>query len=233
MQTIGILGGMAPESTLEYYRQIIDASHDRGWVKRYPRTVIHSLNFEEFYEPLSNGEDGVVLGVLLDGIESLANAGADFAILASNTPHQFFDQLTEESPIPLVSIVTATAAAATAEGYERVGVLGTLFTMNGQFYPEGFDAHGLDVVTPPADEKEWTHRKIFGELTNGRHTAETKQGLIDIIRAMAERSDIDAVALACTELPLILDPDELPVPALNTTALHARYAFDKATDDDG
>lgn len=230
MQTIGILGGMAPESTLEYYRQIIQHSHKRGWEKRYPQTIINSLNFEDFYHPLSNGEDQVVLEVLLNGINSLADAGADFAILASNTPHKYFHELEGESPIPLVSIVTATAAEAVAEGYKRVGVLGTLFTMNGRFYPEGFDAYELEMVTPDVGDQEWTDKKIFEELTRGHHSPETKENLINIINKMVEEHDIDAIALACTELPLILDADDVPVPTLNTTALHAHYAFEKAVD---
>lgn len=228
MQTIGILGGMAPESTVEYYRQIIEASHEHGWEKRYPRTIIHSLNFETFYEPLSAGEDEQVLEVLAGGLDSLAAAGADFALLASNTPHKYYEDLREESPLPILSIVDATAEAAVDRGFERIGVLGTLHTTEGDFYPAGFAAHDLEVCTPAEDAREWTHEKIFGELTNGVQTAETKAGLIDIVETMAKEQDIDAVALACTELPLILGESDLPVPILNTTSLHARYAFQEA-----
>lgn len=228
MQTIGILGGMAPESTLEYYRQLIEASHDEGWEKRYPRTIIHSLNFEEFYEPLSNGNDEAVLEVLGAGLESLANAGADFALLASNTPHKYYTELEAESPLPLVSIVSATAEAAVEKGYTRVGILGTMYTTNGDFYPDGFASHDLEAITPSSEQKEWLNEIVFDELTNGVHKSETKQGLVEIVEEMVEKYDIDAVALACTELPLILDADDLPVPVLDTTALHARSAFDKA-----
>jgi aspartate racemase len=228
MQTIGILGGMAPESTVEYYRQIIQASHEHGWEKRYPRTIILSQNFEEFYDPLSAGDDEQVLEVLSAGLESLAAAGADFVLLASNTPHKFYKDLLEDSPLPILSIVDATAEAAVERGFERVGVLGTLHTTNGDFYPEGFAAHDLEVCTPDQEDKEWTHEKIFGELTSGVHTAETKADLVEIVEKMVEEQGIDAVALACTELPLILDESDLPVPILNTTSLHARYAFDEA-----
>ena len=228
MQTIGILGGMAPESTVEYYREIIRASHDEGWEKRYPRTIIYSLNFEEFFDPLSNGEDDRVLAVLSDGIESLDAAGADFALLASNTPHKYFQALATDAPIPLRSIVNATAEAAVQSGYEDVGLLGTLFTTDGTFYPTGFEEYGLTVHTPTQSDKEWMHEKIFAELTNGVHTAETKAGLVEMVETMVEEADIDAVALACTELPLILEESDLPVPILNTTALHARDAFEAA-----
>lgn len=228
MKTIGILGGMAPESTVEYYRQIIKASHDEGWDKRYPRTIIHSLNFEEFFEPLSEGKDERVLSVLSEGIRSLDAAGADFALLASNTPHKYFEPLAAESPIPLRSIVTATAKAAVEEGFEDIGLLGTLHTTNGSFYPAGFNDYGLSVHTPSTADKGWMHDKIFAELTNGVHRQETKTGLVEIVETMVETEAIDAVALACTELPLILEESDLPVPILNTTSLHARDAFEEA-----
>jgi len=231
MQRIGILGGMAPESTVEYYRTIIEASHEQGWEKRYPQTYINSLNFEEFYDPISNGEDERVLEVLSGGVEDLARAGADFALLASNTPHKYFEDVEAEASIPMLSIVDATGDAAVDRGFERVGLLGTLFTMEGEFYPTGFEERDLDLATPTADEREWVHEKIFSELTNGQFTDETKAGLIEAVEGMQERDDIDAVALACTDLPLILDESDLDVPILNTTDLHARAAFDRAIEE--
>jgi len=232
MQTIGILGGMAPESTVEYYRTIIEASHDKGWDKRYPQTIINSLNFEDFYRPLSAGDDDRVLEVLTGGIDALERAGADFALLASNTPHAFAPEVEAATALPLLSIVDATGEAAVERGFERIGLLGTRFTMDGDFYPRGFDEHDLDVVTPPAAEKQWIHDVIFEELTNGVFTAETKVELVRIVESLQETADVDAVALACTELPLILDDDDLPVPSLNTTALHANAAFDRAVEAD-
>jgi aspartate racemase len=229
MERIGILGGMAPESTVEYYRIIIEASHERGWQKRYPQTYINSLNFEEFYDPISNGDDERVLEVLGGGVEDLARAGADFALLASNTPHKYFEEVEADASIPMLSIVDATGDAALDRGLDRVGLLGTLFTMEGEFYPKGFEERGLELATPTASEREWVHEKIFSELTNGKFTDETKAGLIEAVEGMQERDDIDAVALACTELPLILDESDLDVPILNTTELHARAAFDRAT----
>ena len=231
MQRIGILGGMAPESTVEYYRTIIEASHEQGWEKRYPQTYINSLNFEEFYDPISNGEDERVLEVLSGGVEDLARAGADFALLASNTPHKYFEEVEADASIPMLSIVDATGDAALDRGLDRVGLLGTLFTMEGEFYPKGFEERDLDLATPTADEREWVHEKIFSELTNGQFTDETKAGLIEAVEGMQARDDIDAVALACTELPLILDESDLDVPILNTTELHARAAFDRAIEE--
>ncbi|MFT4890003.1 MAG: aspartate racemase [Halobacteriales archaeon] len=229
MQGIGILGGMAPESTVEYYRTIIEASHDRGWEKRYPQTYVNSLNFEAFYDPISNGEDARVLEVLSGGVEDLARAGADFALFASNTPHRYFEDVAAEASIPMLSIVDATGDAAVDRGFERVGLLGTLFTMEGEFYPSGFAERDLEIATPTASEREWVHEKIFSELTSGQFTDETKAGLIEAVEGMQARDDIDAVALACTELPLIIDESDVDVPILNTTELHARAAFDRAT----
>lgn len=123
--------------------------------------------------------------------------------------------------------MNATAAAAVDNGYEDIGLLGTLHTTNGSFYPSGFEDIGLTVHTPTQSEKEWMHQKIFAELTNGVHTSETKAGLVEIVETMVEDEDIDAVALACTELPLILEDGDLSVPILNTTSLHARAAFEE------
>lgn len=228
MKTIGILGGMAPESTVEYYRQIIQASHEEGWEKRYPPTIIHSLNFEAFYEPLANDDEEAVMEVLSSGIESLARAGADFGLLASNTPHKFYDPLDAKAPIPLLSIVTATARSAVDRGFDRIGILGTAHTTTGSFYPNGFKPYDLEVYTPSEADRKWTHEKIFEELTNGVHKPETKHGLVDVVERMVAEHDIDAIALACTELPLVLEEEDLPVPLLDTTSLHARYAFDHA-----
>ena len=230
MEEIGILGGMAPESTLEYYRILIEASHDRGWEKRYPQTHINSLNFETFYDPLSKGEDEQVLEVLTNGIESLERAGADFALLASNTPHRYFEEVDANTSIPLLSIVDATAEAALDRGFERIGLLGTSFTMEGEFYPAGFDEAGLELVVPQPSDREWVNEKIFGELTTGVFSDETKAGLLDVVDWMQETGDIDAVALACTELPLIIEESDVDVPVLNTTALHALAAFERATE---
>ncbi len=228
MKTIGILGGMAPESTLEYYRILIESSHEQGWEKRYPRTVITSLDFSEFYTPLSAGEDDRVLEVLTDGIESIERAGADFGLLASNTPHRYFEELVAATSLPLLSIVDATAAEAVEQGFERIGVLGTRVTMDGDFYPDGFADRGLEVITPPEGEKQWIDDLIFDELTNGVFTDRARAELVRIVESLRESGDIEAVALACTELPLILDESDLPVPSLNTTAIHAQAAFDRA-----
>lgn len=228
MQEIGILGGMAPESTLEYYRILVEASHDRAWEKRYPHTHINSLNFETFYDPLSKGDDERVAEVLTSGIQSLERAGADFGLLASNTPHRYFDDVDANTSIPLLSIVDATAEAAIERSYERIGLLGTSFTMEGDFYPSGFEDAGLDLIVPSESDRDWINEIIFDELTRGEFYDETKAGLLDVIEWMEENGGIDAVALACTELPLIIDESNVDVPVLNTTELHATAAFQRA-----
>ncbi|AKH98163.1 aspartate/glutamate racemase family protein [Halanaeroarchaeum sulfurireducens] len=232
MERIGILGGMAPESTLEYYRIIVEESHERGWGKRYPQTFINSLNFETFYEPLSAGNDERVVEVLTDGVQSLARAGADFALMASNTPHRYFQAVDAATSIPLVNIVDVTADAAVKRDVQRVGLLGTAFTMEGEFYPAGFRERGLEVVTPSPADREWIDETIFEELTDGVFTDEIEAGLRDIIEKLATEEGVDAVALACTELPLVVDDADVPVPTLNTTRLHAEAAFERAATGD-
>lgn len=231
MKKIGILGGMAPESTAEYYRILISLTKERGWGKRYPVIIVYSLNFEKFYKLLSNGKNAEVVSLLSDGINSLEKAGADFALMASNTPHMFFDEVEKNSSIPLLSIVEATAKEAKNGNYKKIGLLGTNFTMEGEFYEDVFKERDIELVVPPKDERDFIDRVIFSELTSGKYQEKTKNRLIRITEKMIRKKEIEAAALACTELPLILNRNDLEIPVLNTTKIHAKAALEYAMED--
>lgn len=228
MKTIGILGGMAPESTAEYYRIMISLTKEMDWEKKYPEMVIYSLDFERFYDNLSSGNNSEVISILSNGIDALERAGADFALMASNTPHAFFEEVEEKSPIPLVSIVEVTAEEAEKRGFEKVGLLGTTITTEGGFYERGFDERGISLVTPGEREREFVNDKIFGELVDGVFSEETKEKFIQIIERMKEDEGIEAVVLGCTELPLLIEQIDLSLPILNTTEIHALAALNRA-----
>jgi len=164
-------------------------------------------------------------GYLLEGIDKLARAGADFGLISANTPHIVFEDVAPRSPIPLISIVEATCAAAKGLKLKRLALLGTRYTMQASFYPKVFSREGIELFVPERDDQDYIHDKYMNELVPGKFLAETRAGLLDIVDRMKARSDIDGIILAGTELPLILrDPDHNGIPFLNTTKIHVEAA---------
>ena len=219
MTTVGIVGGLGPESTIDYYRRILE-----GWKREDPSTspsiVIDSLDVQRALHLVEHDRPAFV-EYLSASLRRLAGAGADFAAIAANTPHVVFDDLTARSPIPLLSIVEATAEEAQRRGLKRVAILGTRFTMEGSFYPETCARYGIAVVAPQNKEGEWIHQRYVGEMLKGEFRDETRQGVISIITRLRDEEKIDGVILAGTELTLLLSaPVIAGIPALDTTELH-------------
>jgi aspartate racemase len=164
-----------------------------------------------------------VTAYLLEAIEKLARAGADFAVLASNTPHLVFDELRERSALPLISIVEAACAEAETLGLERVGLFGTRFTMQGHFYPDVFSRAGIALVVPDEAEQNYIHTRYMDELVNGIFLPETKERLLEIVDQLKERSRVQGIILGGTELPLILrDAEHNGILFLDTTRIHVK-----------
>jgi len=227
MKKIGILGGMAPESTVEYYRIITTLCRQRGMGHRYPVIIVYSLNFQDFISLVESGNWPGVINLICEAIDSLSNAGADFAVMASNTPHIVFDEVAAKSPIPLLSIVEETGKMARESGFTRVGLFGTKFTMQADFYSNILSTkYGISVVTPEKADQDYIHCKIMAELTNSCVVEETRQELSKIARMMADKESIEALILGCTELPLILSQEAVGIPVLDTTRIHAEAALD-------
>ena len=221
MKTVGIIGGIGPESTIEYYRFIIDGYRKRKTDGSYPSIVINSIDLNKLIGWMNAGELDAVADYLSVEIEKLARAGADFAVLASNTPHIVFDRIRERSPLPLISIVEATRDQALALGLQRPGLFGTRFTMQAQFYPEVFKRAGLPIVLPNESEQTFIHEKYMGELLNNLFLPETRERLFAIADRMKEDDGIDGLILGGTELPLILrDEERGAIPFLDTTRIH-------------
>lgn len=219
MKQIGIIGGLGPESTVDYYKSIIGAFRTEGSLAS-PEIIIYSVNIEEVLALVSGQEWSSLIYLLVSKIKALHRAGADFAIISANTPHIVFDEVQAKSPIPLLSIVTATRNKATELGLKKVGLLGTKFTMQTNFFSPPFSAEGISVVVPSADDQDYIHDKLMTEIEHGIFTDETRDGLLAIIERMIAVEKIDGVILGCTELPLILDKSEYGIPFLNTTAIH-------------
>ena len=232
MKTLGIVGGIAPESTIDYYRRIIALYRERTRDGSYPPIVITSIDMKRMLDLIDAGKLPEVTEYLLIEILRLAKAGADVGMLASNTPHLVFDDLRKRSPIPLVSIVEAACDATRSLGIGRVGLFGTRFTMQARFYPEVFAKHGIAVVVPNAVEQEDIHDRYMSELVQGVYRAETRGRLLEIVDRLKERENIEGLILGGTELPLLFrDEPETEIPLLNTTELHAQRAIDAVFDD--
>lgn len=232
MKTLGIIGGIAPESTIEYYSFIIESYRKQEPEGNYPSLIINSINLKPMIELITANRLAEIADILTVEIEKLARAGADFALMASNTPHIVFDEVERRSPIPLLSIVQATCNAAKALGLKKVGLFGTRFTMQGKFYPDTFARQGITLVTPEPEDQNFIHTKYMGELINGVFLDETRQALLSILERFKQATGIEGLILGGTELPIILrEAAQSDFPFLDTTKIHVAAAVARMLDD--
>ena len=225
MKTLGIIGGLGPQSTIDYYGRIIALYRARTGDGRYPQFIINSINMKKGLDFMDANNLAGMAEYLLEEIGKLAQAGTTFGLISANTPHIVFDEVASKSPIPLISIVEATCAAAKARKLKRLALLGTRYTMQATFYPKVFSREDIELLVPNANDQDYIHDKYMNELVPGRFLPETRAGLLAIIDRMKARSGIDGVILAGTELPLILrDPEHNGIPFLDTTKIHCEAA---------
>ena len=223
MKTLGIIGGIGPESTIDYYRQIISAYRKQKADGSAPAIIINSVDLHKLLDWMAAGEGARVAQYLVAAIEKLAAAGADFGVVAANTFHAVFDEVERGSPIPLISIVVAALDAARELRLKKVGLFGTRFTMQGKFYSDVFSKAGIALVAPKADEQDYIHEKYMSELVKGLFLPQTRESLLGIVNRMKGEERIEGLILGGTELPLILrDGDCSGIPFLDTTQLHVK-----------
>lgn len=228
MKTVGILGGIGPESTIEYYRFIVAAYRERQQDGSYPSIVINSVDLDRLVRWINANEMEPFADYLVKGIERLQRCDVDFAVMAANTAHIVFDEIRERTSLPLISIVECARDAALKLGLKRVGLFGTGFTMKAPFYPNVFAPAGLTIVTPNEEEQAYIHEKYFGELLKNTFLPETRARLLEIVDQMKEREAIEALILAGTELPLIMRaPEHNGVPFLDTTVIHVESIVER------
>jgi aspartate racemase len=223
MKTVGIIGGIAPESTVDYYRLIIAKYREQIPDGNYPPLLINSINMTKMLGFIGAKQNIEVIEYLSGEVRKLASAGATFAVLASNTPHIVFDEIQKQSPIPMISIVETACDEAAGLGLKKVGLFGTKFTMQGGFYNSVFARKGMDVVLPDPDDQSFIHQKYMGELVNGIFRPETKERLLAIAGKLAQSHGMEGLILGGTELPLILkEPSHNGIPILDTTRIHVK-----------
>lgn len=221
---IGIIGGISHESTIKYYEYILKKYYAKKKNYHYPEMVIFSLDLKKLmdFEDMKD-IDGYV-HYLREGIKALEKAGAEFIVIAANSPHSVFEIVEKMASVPMISIVEVAAREAKKWDMKKLLLTGIKYTMQSSFYQDVFNKHGMEVITPSEIEQDEINKIVFNELVLGIFKQETKVKLIK----MVNNYKVDGVILGCTELPLIFDQEDTDVKLLNTLVLHARAALDFA-----
>lgn len=222
MKKIGIIGGIGPQSTIDYYLSLISLYQKRFETDHYPEIVIDSIDMTKMIGHGQSGDFAAMIDLLVNAARNLHRAGADFGVIASNTPHVVFDEVASASPIPLISIVEATCAFIEQLSMKKVGLFGTYFTMQNDFYKKVIDKYNIQLFVPTNDEQLFIHDRIFHELEFGVISQDTKDEYKKIIERMKKDHAIEGLILGCTELPLMFR-DEFEIDGirlLNTTKIH-------------
>ena len=228
MRVAGIIGGLGPESTIDYYRSIIAGYRARKADVGYPHIVINSLDVDKGIALLNAGRLEELADYLTAGVELLVRAGADFGLIAANTPHLVFHEVQRRTALPLISIVRATCDRAKFLGLKKLGIFGTGFTMRADFYPEEFQHAGIALVRPTELEMGFIHEKYLGELLKNRLLRETRTEIVKTAQRMKTEEGVEALVLAGTELPLLLrESPPAGLPVLDTTVIHVEAIGDE------
>jgi aspartate racemase len=225
MKILGIIGGLGPESTIDYYGRIITLYRQRTGDGSYPQFIINSVNLKKGLDFMDANNLPGMADYLVEEIGKLILAGATFGLISANTPHIVFDDVASRSSIPLISIVEATCIAAKGKKLKRLALFGTRYTMQATFYPKVFSREGIELLLPGPEDQTYIHDKYLNELVSGKFLPATRAGLLAIVDRLKIGSDIDGVILAGTELPLILrDSEHNGIPLLDTTEIHCEAA---------
>lgn len=227
MKTIGLIGGMSWESSIPYYRLINEGVRERLGGLHSARLVLYSVDFHEIERLQQSGDWAQAGGILVDAAKALEAAGAEFLVLCTNTMHKLAGALEAAVSIPLLHIADATATDIRAAGLTRIGLLGTRYTMEQDFYVGRLQAQALEVLVPEPDEREIVHRVIYEELCQGRIDTDSRAQFRAIIASLIRRG-AQAVILGCTEIGLLVDSTDSRVPLFDTTRIHALAAVEWA-----
>ncbi len=228
MRTIGILGGMSWESSALYYTIINEAVNARLGGQHNARSVMVTVDFDEIEKLQHQGRWDEAADILRASSEALERAGADMIVIATNTMHKLLPQIQEGITIPFLHIAQATADEIKAQGIERIGLLGTRFTMEEDFYRQILIDNGIEVVIPNKEERDLIHGVIYNELCLGTVRDASKNAYLEIIARMEDDEKIEGVILGCTEIGMLISQDDLALPVFDTTRIHALAAVEKA-----
>jgi aspartate racemase len=221
---IGMLGGMSPESTVVYYEYITRTYTERFGDYGYPEIIIYSVSFQPYVDWPNEDRWDLVAQGLSEAAQKLAEAGADFVLIATNTMHLVFDDVQKNVAVPMLSLLDAVGEAILARGVNTVGLLGTRFTMEKPFYQEALAQKGITVLTPDAPDRAYVHTVIYDELVAGQIREQSREAFVRIVDKLAQRG-AEGVILGCTEIPLLVGQDDVSIPLFDTTTIHAEAAL--------
>ena len=223
-KVIGILGGMSPESTAEYYQYITHRYTERYGDYGYPEIIIFSVSFQSYVDWPNQDRWDLVAEGLIEGAKRLEAAGADFILIATNTMHLVFNQVQAGVNVPMLSLLDVVGEAILARGMSTVGLLGTGFTMEKPFYRDSLAEKGIAVLVPSAGDREYVNDVIYNELVAGEIRSESRARFVAIIKKLADRG-AEGIILGCTEIPLLVSESDAGTPLFDTTAIHAEAAL--------
>lgn len=228
MKKIGLVGGLGPASTVDYYLGLVDRYRKEHGEDRYPELVIESVDMHRYIEAIGAGEYDKVSDFLVDSLSHLKAAGAELAAVTANTVHIVWDRVCDRFPLPVISIVDTAVCEIRRCGYERVLVFGTEFTMNSGLYEDSLTQNGIVPILPDDADKKRIGGLIYPNLENGIVIEEDRQKMIDLAEKYIKEYRADAMLLGCTEIPLAIKEGDVSVPTLNTTEIHVDAIYRKA-----
>ncbi len=233
MKKVGLVGGIGPESSIEYYRLIIKRFQERLNTKNYPEIIINSIDMTEMLAYVFRNQLDSLVDFLAHKIKILEKAGVEYGAIASNTPHLVFDRLMEKVNIPLISIVEETCKIIAYKKMKKVGLIGTKSTMINGFYNRIASANAIEIVIPNPGEQDFIHTKYMTELVVNRISPETKLQMIQIVRELKRKESIEGLILGGTELPLVLSQSDFEdIEVLDTTKIHVESIVTKMIEND-
>ena len=227
LKHIGIVGGLSPESTREYYKIICDEYNQQVGGLNFPQITIRSLNLQEIVDLFRNNKWDEMADVIVSAIHDLQRAGADFAAIATNTPHNAYDRIKAYSPLEVLSIMDATTQEIQRDGLTKVGLLGTKPTMEYGFFQKTFASYGIETIIPEAEDRAEINQIIWRELVHGKITDTSKRMYQEVIDKLVNKG-AKGIILGCTEIPLLIKQSDSPVKVYDTTAIHARAILNYA-----
>jgi aspartate racemase len=228
MKKLGLVGGISWVSTIDYYRFINEGINEKLGGLNFAECIIYSLNFDDFQRNNTNGDWDASFNLLLSACKSLEKSGAEGIVLCANTAHAVSDRLEKEINLPIIHVATATAAAINKQGLKKVGLLGTKFTMEMDFYLNKLAENNVEAIVPHLqEERDFIQQTLKEELGRGIIKEQTKRAYLNIIEKLIENG-AEGIILGCTEIPLLISQEDVSVPVFDTTKIHSEAAVNFA-----